>query len=114
MGRSLIHLDRVDEANALIETCIDYFKKPSLKRMDSDRLPDDLSHESTTIVFPFRLLLLQHSIRVIQQDEQSLVELLALLNLLWLRLSNQESSHIWWSSCQALREEEVLFCDYTE
>lgn len=106
-----MQVNRIKEASALIEVCIEYYKKPKQQHADSDRLPDDNSTQlqiQEKRAFPFRLLVIQCLLQLIDGKEQGILDMLHLLQCLWKCIRKEEEDRPWWYSCHEVPGEEVV------
>lgn len=100
----------MNEAQALLETCFSYYENPKRRNSSVDELPDEISQsEGKNQFFPFKLLVLSNSIKLMNNDNEGIGNLMQLLDLLWKRLRKEDASHTWWGSCSEIPEEEVVY-----
>ena len=98
----------MSEAQALLETCFSYYENPKRRYSAVDELPDEiLPSESKHQFFPFRLLVLSNSIKIMTGNMEGVSNLMQLLDLLWKRMKKEEMNHAWWDSCNEIPEDEV-------
>lgn len=62
--------------------------------------------------FPFKLLVLSNSIKIMTGNLEGMSNLMQLLELLWKRLKKEEMKHEWWNSCSEIAEDEVRVVVY--